>query len=152
MPETTNASPGTRPNPFPGYNFRFEALGVTEAHFSQISGMGIKVRPISWREGGSRSILRRLTGQVEYSDVTLKYGLTSSADLFNWMMTAVDGSVQRKNVTIVQLDSASNEVIRWDLIDAWPVQWQGALLDALDNAVAIETLVLTYEAIRIQRT
>jgi phage tail-like protein len=152
MPETTNASPGTRPNPYPGYNFRFEALGVTEAHFSQVSGMGIKVRPISWREGGSRSILRRLTGQVEYTDVTLKYGLTSSADLFNWMMTAVDGSVQRKNVTIVQLDSASNEVMRWDLIDAWPVQWQGALLDALDNAVAIETLVLTYEAIRVQRT
>jgi len=153
MPDTTNASPGTRPNPYPGYNFRFEAQGVTEAHFSQVSGMGIKVRPISWREGGLRSIVRRLPGQVEYSDVTLKYGLTSSADLFNWIMTAVNGSVQRKNVSIVQLDSAgAQEVIRWDLIDAWPLQWQGALLDALENAVAIETLVLTYEAIRIQRT
>jgi phage tail-like protein len=113
----------------------------------------MKVTPIDWREGGLRSIVRRLPGQVQYSDVTLKYGLTSSQDLFNWMMTVVNGNVQRQNVSIVQLDAeGAAEVVRWDLMDAFPVKWEGAVLDALGSAVAIETLVLTYESIAIQRS
>jgi phage tail-like protein len=153
MPQTTNASPGTRPNLYLGYQFKLEIRNVTEAHFSYVSGIGMKVTPIDWREGGLRSIVRRLPGQVQYSDVTLKYGLTSSQDLFNWMMTVVNGNVQRQNVSIVQLDAeGAAEVVRWDLMDAFPVKWEGAVLDALGSAVAIETLVLTYESIAIQRS
>jgi phage tail-like protein len=153
MPETSNATPGVRANPYRAYNFKLEIRSVTEAHFSQVSGLGIKVAAISWREGGIRSIVRRLPGQVEYSDVTLRYGLTTSQDLFNWMLSAVNGPIQRQNVSIVQLDDEGvGEVIRYDLNDAWPTKWEAAQLDAMANGVAIETLVLTYEGIQIQRT
>ena len=39
--------------------------------------------------------------------------------------------VERKNVSIVILDSQGvTEVMRWNLNDAWPAEWNGALLDA----------------------
>src|SRR5205823_13075902 len=141
MPDTSNATPGVRANPYRAYNFKLEIRSVTEAHFSQVSGLGMKVSAISWREGGVRSIVRRLPGQVEYSDVLLRYGLTTSQDLFNWMLSAGNGRVQRQNVSIVQLDDeGAGEVVRYDLNDAWPVKWEAAVLDALGNGVASETL------------
>ncbi len=61
-------------------------------------------------------------------------------------MTGVNGNVQRKNISILMLDSeGATEVMRWDLIDAWPSEWRGAILDALTHEVAIESLTLVFE-------
>jgi phage tail-like protein len=86
---------------------------------------------------------------VEYADVTLRYGLTSSRELWEWMLTAVNGSVERKNVSILMLDSDGvAEVMRWNLLDAWPSEWRGAVLDALAHEVAIESLTLVFESLQ----
>ena len=37
-------------------------------------------------------------------------------------MSAVHGSVERRNVSILMLDSTgATEVVRWDLTNAWPL-------------------------------
>jgi phage tail-like protein len=64
-------------------------------------------------------------------------------------MAAVAGKVERKNVSILVLDSNGvSEVMRWDLINAWPTEWHGAALDAINHEVAIETLTLVYETLQ----
>ncbi len=64
-------------------------------------------------------------------------------------MSAVDGRVTRKNVSILMLDSeGAGEVLRWDLINAWPSQWRGAPLDAMGTQVAIEDLTLVFETLQ----
>jgi len=86
---------------------------------------------------------------VEYADIQLSYGLTASRDLFDWFMTAANGSVTRKNVSILMLDSAGvAEVMRWDLFNAWPAEWRGSILNALEDQVAIESLTLVYETLQ----
>jgi phage tail-like protein len=40
------------------------------------------------------------------------------------------------------------EVLRWDLINAWPSEWHGAPLDALAREVAIESLTLVFESLQ----
>jgi phage tail-like protein len=48
------------------------------------------------------------------------------------------------------LDSqGDNEVMRWNLVDAWPSEWQGAALNAGNKALAIESLTLVYD--RLER-
>lgn len=135
-------------DPFRAYNFKLMIQGVTEAHFTQCTGLGIKVHALEYREGGANQVVQKIPGRVEYANVTLHYGLTASAELWNWFLTAVAGKVERKNVSIVMLDAdGTTEVMRWNLMRAWPSEWSGAPLDALAREVAIEKLTLVFETL-----
>ena len=49
---------------------------------------------IAYREAGNNQAVRRIPGRVEYSDVVLRYGLTDSLDLWNWLRS-VNGTSSR---------------------------------------------------------
>jgi phage tail-like protein len=139
-----------RNDPYRAYNFKLEITGVARGHFAACTGLGISVEAIRYREGGENQIVRRLPGPVEYGDITLHYGLTDSRELFEWMMTAVSGEVDRRDVSIIMLaENDNDEVLRWNLYDAWPSEWRGAALDALGREVAVEQLTLVCERIAL---
>jgi phage tail-like protein len=145
---TATAQPGVFIEPYRAYNFKLVIQGVTEGHFTECSGLGVKVHTIKYREGGISEIVHSLPGPVEYADVTLRYGLTSSNELWNWLLTAVRGTVERKNVSILMLSSDGvSEVMRWDLLSAWPCEWRGAPPNALDHLAAIESLTLVFDTL-----
>ena len=107
-------------DPYRSYNFKLDIAGVTEGHFTECSGLGVRVTPIEYREGGNNQVVRHIPGPVDYAAVTLRFGLTSSRELWDWLMLAVEGNVERKNVSIIMLDSSgNNETTRWNLNDAW---------------------------------
>jgi len=138
---------GARTDPYRAYNFKLEIQGVTEGHFTECSGLGVKVDVISYREGGNQNIYR-LPGQVSYGDITLRYGVTDSADLWAWFTKAVQGAVERRNISIVLMDNdGATEKIRWNLLYAWVSEWRGAPLDALAHEVAIETVTIVFESL-----
>jgi len=148
-PQTNSgAAPGVFNDPFRAYNFKLLIQGVTEGHFTKCSNLAIKVDAIEYREGGSSQIVHKLPGRVEYEPITLYYGLTASTELWTWMMSAVKGTVERKNVSVVIVGAdGTSEVARWDLVSAWPSRWRGALLDALGREAAIEELTLVFESL-----
>jgi phage tail-like protein len=134
---------GTWVDPYRAYNFKLEILGMTEGHFTSCPGMGVKVHTIKYRQGGVSQELHHLPGPLEVSPITLRYGLTDSRELWQWFMSTVEGKVERKNVSIVLLGSdGASEVMRWNLINAWPSEWRGAQLDAMGHEAAIEYLTL----------
>jgi phage tail-like protein len=143
------AQPGNWVDPYRAYNFKLLINNVTEGHFTEVTGLGVKVDRISYREAGNNAIVRAVPGRVTYSSVTLRFGLTSSQELWDWLITAVEGKVSRRNVSIVMLDSSGvAEVLRWNLLNAWPEEWYGAPLDAMSRDLAIETLVLAHEGLQ----
>jgi len=147
------AQPGNLADPFRAYNFKLSINNVTDAHFTEVSGLGVRIERISYREAGNNAIVRAIPGRVAYSAVTLRYGLTGSTEMWDWLMTAVAGKVSRRNVSIIMLDSAGEqEVLRWNLINAWPEEWHGAPLDAMSRELAIETLVLAHEGLHREPT
>ncbi len=149
--EPTAAQPGTFVEPFRAYHFMLVINGVTEGRFTECSGMAARVHTIKYREAGENQIVHTMPGPVEYSDVVLRYGLSTSRELWDWFLQSVNGTADRKNVSIVMLDySGTQEAIRWNLIDAWPAEWRGAPLDALQQEVAIETLRLVYNRLERQ--
>lgn len=146
--QPSGAQPGVFLDPYRAYNFKLIIQGVTEGHFTECSNMGIKVDAIAYREGGQSQVVHRIPGRVQYSDITLRYGLTTSMELWNWLMTAVKGKVERKNVSIAMLDSDGvTEVLRWNLVNAWVAEWRGAILDALGREMAIENITLVFETL-----
>ena len=145
-----SAQPGVWIDPFPAYNFKLLIQGITEGHFTYCAGLGMEVEAIRYREGGNNSTVHVIPGRVAYSDVVLSYGLTQSRALFDWAMTAAKGKVQRKNVSILLLDTTgSKEVLRWNLLAAWIQRWRAASLDALGKEVAIEQIVLVHEGLEL---
>jgi phage tail-like protein len=142
----SGATPGVFADPYRAYSFKLIIQGVTEGHFTQCSGLGIRVDAIRYREGGGTT--HWLGGLTEYSPVTLKYGVTQSKELWTWLMTAVNGKVERRPVHIVMLDADGiTEKLRYSLGMAWPASWSAAPLDAMTSLVAIESLELVYETL-----
>jgi phage tail-like protein len=136
-------------DPYRAYNFRLVIQGVTQAHFTYCSGPGVEVEAIEYREAGNNQMVRRLPGRVKFENIEMRFGLSDSQELWDWLMASASGQHQPRNVSIVYLDSQNaSEVMRWDLINAWPSQWRSAPLDALGSELAIETLVLVYETIQ----
>src|SRR5680860_1497451 len=130
-------------DPYGAFNFLLLIDGVAEGHFTECTGLGMRIEAIDYREAGNYQAVRRIPGRVEYSDVVLRYGLTDSLDLWNWLRSVAQGVVQRKNVSVVMLASdGATEAIRWNLLNAWPAEWRGAPLRALSQEVAIEQMRL----------
>ena len=135
-------------DPYRSYNFKLDINGISEGHFTECSGLNVKVESIPYREAGANQIVRKIPGPVDYASVTLKYGVTNSRELWDWLLTAVNGKVERKNVSIILLDSeGTSEVMRWNLNDAWPSEWQGAGLNTTDRAIAIDSLTLVFDSL-----
>ncbi len=143
-----SAQPGQRFDPFRAYNFKLVIDGVNEAHFVQCSSIAARVQPIRYREGGAAQIVHQLAGPVEYAEVTLRYGLSVSPELWTWFEQSMKGEPQPKNVSIVVLgQDGVSERMRWNLDSAWPCEWRSAPLDALSREIAIESLTLAFEAV-----
>ena len=139
---------GSWVDPYRGFNFKLEVQGLTEGHFAECSGLGVKVNVISYREGGNNQVTHRIPGAVEYSGITLRYGLTKSTELWDWLQKVVQGNVERRNVSVVMLEpDGIAEALRWNLIDAWPSEWEGARLDASGKELAIESMTLVFESL-----
>jgi phage tail-like protein len=143
MPQT-----GARVDPFRNFNFLVEIDGITQANFIECSGLDTTTEVIETREGGNNTTVTKLPGKTTYTDITLKWGMTASAVLWQWRQDIMDGVVTRRNGSIVVYDLANkNEVARWNFFNAWPSKWDGPALNAKGNDIAIETLVLAHEGI-----
>ncbi len=149
MPENQNpegAVTGQWSDPYTSFHFAIDINGVTEGRFVECSNLGVEVEAIMYREAGANQIVHRLPGRVEYADLTLRYGMTGSIQLWQWMQSSIAGTVERRNVSVVMYGhDGATEVMRWNLLNAWPRSWRGTQLDALGNQVAIESLILVFE-------
>jgi phage tail-like protein len=148
MPSTSTPQVGDSPDPFRSYSFTLNIQGVVQGHFTQVSGMQIDIKPIRYREAGNAQIIHQLPGLVDYGLVELRYGLTTSQEMFDWLMTGVKGAVLRKNISIIMLDDAGvNHLTQWDLGNAWVSRWNGAVLNALTSEVAFESMALAFDTL-----
>lgn len=136
-----------RNDPYMNFNFLVEIDGVTQAAFQECSGLDSTTEAVDYREGGQNSTVRKLPGRTSFAEISLKWGLTDSDELWKWRKSVVDGKIERKNMSIVVLDSAGEEKVRWNIVEAWPTKWEGPSFDAKANDVAIETLTITHEGL-----
>ena len=137
-----------RNDPLRNFRFRLEIGGIDQAGFSEVSGFDITVDPIEYREGTDPTHVRKLPGLTKYGNVTLKWGITDSMELYEWHRDVVNGKIERQNVAIVLMDEAGKEGIgRWEIVEAWPSKYDPMDLNAKGNDVAIETLELVNEGV-----
>jgi phage tail-like protein len=137
-----------RQDVFRNYGFFLELQGERAGYFMKVHGLGLQVESIEYREGGMPSTVYKLPGRTRIKDIELSHGITQSDALWRWLESAVQGKVERRNVSIVLLGSdGQSEVARWNLGNAWLRECDVADLDALGNEVLIERMSLAAETL-----
>ncbi len=138
--------PPQRNDPFKAFDFLVEIDGIARAAFSEVSGLESETAVIEYR-AGSENVVRKLPGLTKFGNIILRRGVTQDADLWNWRESVVEGSIDRRNGSIVLLDDKRNEVVRWNFRSGWICKWEGPTLDAKANEVAIETIEIAHEGL-----
>ena len=137
-----------RKDPYRNCNFLVEIDGITQAGFTDCSGLGSSTDPVEYREGGDNTTMRKLPGLTKYTNISLKWGLTDSLELYYWYRKVVTGKTERRNGSIVVLDANGvTEVVRWNFLNGWPTKLEAPSLSAKGNEVAIETLEIAHEGL-----
>jgi len=134
--------------PFKKYNYDLQIDGKSVGGFSEISAPAITIEPIEYREGNfAVNTAGKQPGLVKYDNITLKWGMTASDELYKWAKEVEGGTINRKTIVISLKNDVQEEIAKWTAISAWPTKYTGPDVNATASEVAVEQLELVHEGI-----
>jgi len=141
--------PGQQPVYFRAFQFLVEIDGISNARFQEVGGLDATTDVIEYREGGDLLGTRKLPGQTKHSNLSLKRGYTDDKQLFKWYEDVMTGRTEkiRRNISVIQINMQGQEVLRWNIFQAFPVKYTAPSFNAKGNDLSIETLEVAYERI-----
>jgi phage tail-like protein len=141
-----------REDPLIGFHFGVDIQGVISGYFTECSGLGSENDVIEHNvtTDKGQEVVLKLPGRLKWSNITLKRGITSSMDVWNWRKQVEDGDVDgaRRDGSIVMYDQHLKEVARWNFERAWPVKVSGPSPKSDSKEIAIEELTISHEYIK----
>ena len=135
-------------DPYGAFRYRVEILGLQVGGFTEVSGLEREVQVEDFREGGLNDYTHKLAGVTKYPNLTLKRGLADPTDLWAWHQDVVNGKIERRQVTLVLINTAGEDTWRWVFSGAYPVKWSGASLNATSNTVFVESVEFAHNGIK----
>jgi phage tail-like protein len=135
---------------YPNCRFYVKLDSVPQAVFTEVSGLQMEMDVTDYEEGGNNGFVHRLPGRARANSLTLKRGMTRSNEFLKWYGEITQGRITRRNLSVVMYDVAGNELTRWDVVNAYPVKWIGPQLAADGSVIAIETLELAHEGLKLE--
>lgn len=137
--------------PLPAFHFQVD-WGGSKLGFSEVSGLNIEQQVIEYRDGLSPEFSTiKMPGIRKYGNITLKRGIIKTDnEFFDWLNTTKMNIVERRDLTIKLLDEEHNPVMVWMVKNAWPTKIDAPSLKADGNEVAIESIEIAHEGIKIE--
>ena len=147
-----------RVTPYGAFNFLVNLNGPVGPEeplggFSDVSGLGTEITVAEYRNGNDReNHVRKVPGIHKINDVTLKRGIVSSRDLWDWIEDVrVNGIGAQRDVVITLRDETGTDVQSWILRRVIPLKYTGPTLAAKGGGdVAMEELVLSAEGLELE--
>jgi phage tail-like protein len=136
-------------DPLDSDNNSTQNLYLCGGAFSECTGLEATMEPKVIKEGGRNYGAAQRAGQVTFATVILKRGMTTNRDLWNWFaMINSDAAYAYRLAAYVTMNNTAGEmVMTWKLINALPVKFKAADLNAKSTEVGIEELHLAHEGI-----
>ena len=135
-------------------SYEFGASGLHEvAHFMEMSGMKSTATVFEIEEGGVNGFTHKRAGQSKWDNLQLRYATSSSTFMLEWRDQFLkDAFDQRTKYSgAIQMRRNDGEVLReYAFENAWPVSWEGPALNGGGSELAIETLELAHDGIKMR--
>lgn len=137
--------------PLPAFHFKVE-WGGNNVGFSEVSGLSQELQLIEYRDGNSPDYSTiKMPGLQKYSNITCKRGIMKGDnDFFKWLNTVKLNTIDRRDLTISLLNENHEPVMVWKAHNAFPVKLEGPGLKSSGNEVAIESIELAHEGVKLQ--
>lgn len=143
------AETASRVDPFFAFRFEVQLDNLAVGGFSECTGLALETEVQDYPEGGLNTHLRKFATRTKQTNLVLKRGIVDRL-LWEWYFALVQGTVERRNGSVVVRDPAGGEdVLTWQFKRAFPVKWQGPELNAGQSAVAVETVELCHEGLEL---
>lgn len=130
----------------------------TMAAFSEVSGLDMSMEVEERAVGGINDAVLKFPGRVKWSNLVMKRGLLAKrdpidrSDLWTWYESYLNGNGVRKDGIIVLLDQERKPKITWSFRRGLPLRWTGPSLNAAQSQVAIESIEIAHEGLRLVRS
>lgn len=138
-------STGQRHDPVGAFRFTVKFDDMPAVGFSDCAGLQSEVEVQEYAEGGLNTHTWKFAGRSKQGNVTFKRGIVNKV-LWDWYRAITIGEFKARNCTIYVHDaSGSDDVLEFQLADAFPAKWLGPELGAGQNNLAIETLEVAHQ-------
>jgi phage tail-like protein len=140
---------------FNKFKFLIEIDSITYAGFQKMSELSAEAAKVEHWEGGSL-IPNKSPGRLTYADVTLERGATLDLELFSWFEEVADATAglggagliddaYKRTLDLVQLDRDDSELLRWNIVNAWPMKFVAGAWDMTSDEKVITSVTLAFD-------
>lgn len=117
------------------------------AAFSECAGLEMTLETDEHMEGGNNGTVLKFPKRVRNAELVLKRGVTKSTELFDWFYAFTQGAGKRKDGLITLLDANRKAQTVWGFRRGLPSKYSGPALNAMQSAVAIESVTIVHEGL-----
>jgi len=150
---------------FNAFNFKVEietedssgSQTLCNAAFAECDGLEMSMDVKTIKQGGDNARVIHLPGRFSYGQLTLKRGMTTNFDLWDWMaqVRSPEGMGKKATITVILLSSSSegglldagekSPLVSFQLDGCIPIKMRAPSLNAKDGQIAIEEMQIAYE-------
>ena len=141
-----------REDPLVAFKFGLEIEGKLSGFFTNVSGIGSETEVVTQKTQNpetGETMIQQIPGRLTWTPVTLKRGVTSSMDIWEWRQAVVEGDIEgaRTNCSIIAYSQDNTEIARWNFENAWPSKVVGPQMDSGSTTYMMEDVTIVHEGV-----
>ncbi|NUN12894.1 MAG: phage tail protein [Myxococcales bacterium] len=142
--------------PPPGFHFRVDVQGLkpheSDMRFTEVSGLAMELLTEEIPEGGENRFVQKYPSRTKYPELVLKRGLLTNSEILVWIEECVGGlQITPRDINVILLNDDHEPLLTWHLTKAFPTKWATSDLNAMNNAVVIETIQFFYQTFTLNK-
>jgi phage tail-like protein len=138
--------------PLPKFYFSVDIGDLTDLPFQEVSGLDTEAEVIEYRHGNSKiHSTIKMPALGKGTDLTLKKGVfTRDNKFYEWISKINLNTYERLTIVIRLLDESGEPKITWTLTNAFAKQITCTDLNSQSSEAAVESIVFSYDDMRIE--
>ena len=117
--------------------------------FQEVKGLGADLEVTTYAEGGVNDYVHQLPVRHSWTRITLRRGMTVGRGLWDWYEAGLNQSLgARRDGSVILLSPPGIPMAAWEFRGGIAAKWTGPEFNAMQNAVAIETVEIAHHGVR----
>lgn len=123
---------------------------VAAGAFQEVRGLGADLEVTAHPEGGVNHYVHQLPVRHTWTRISLKGGVVRDLGLWKWYVAGLHDSLgARRDGCVILQGLDGKPAIAWQFHAGLAVKWQGPEFNAMQGAVAIESLEIIHHGLEL---